>query len=251
MRRILFAITLALLFAGCGKRGPLIPPEALHPAPVADLQVRQTGNNFEVTWSIPTQNEGKRPLKDLAGFRLFKREVLPPAEDCESCPDAYRLFKNIDLEYLQDIRRFGNSLYCTDSDVIDGKTYQYKVISYRKDGTSSRDSNKARYKKVVPASPPQLTAHFSDSGAVLRWENIPVSANVKVLGYNIYKRRADSSYTPFPLNDSLLTGTVHEDLHLERGVSYAYTLRTIAEVDGERVESGPSNEVQGMLAEPE
>ncbi len=249
MRRFLLTISLALLFAGCGRKGPLIPPEALLPAPISNLAATQRGESFQISWPIPTREEGGRPLKDLAGFRLFKREVLPPAEDCESCPNAYRLFKSIDMEYPRDVRRVANSFYLNDTDVTVGTTYQYKIISLRKDGTSSHDSNKARIKKVVPPSPPRLTARFSITDAVLRWEG--VSANIRVTGFNIYRRRAGEPTPLLPLNDAPVTGSTYEDTHLERGVTYIYTLRTVAEVEGEKVESDPSSEVRGRLAEPE
>src|SRR5689334_16806638 len=102
MKKFLFLIFfLVLALAGCGRKGLLVPPEALVPGPVSDLRTAQKGERFQVAWSSPSHEEGGRALKDLAGFRLFKREVLPPDEDCEACPDAYRLLKEIDLEYLQ------------------------------------------------------------------------------------------------------------------------------------------------------
>ncbi|MGA2151250.1 MAG: lipoprotein, partial [Geobacteraceae bacterium] len=115
MQRILM-ITVLVLLAGCGRKGRLIPPEALRPAPVSDLQIAQKGESFQVYWSQPAEGEGKRPIKDLAGFHLFKREVLPPDEDCESCPNAYKSLKIVDLDYLQDVRRVGGRLFLSDAD---------------------------------------------------------------------------------------------------------------------------------------
>ncbi len=251
MQRILLTLALALFLAGCGRKGPLIPPESLLPAPVFDLLAMQRGATFQLSWSTPTTEEGGRALKDLAGFRLFKRVVLPPEEDCESCPSAYRLLRSVDLEYLQDIRRIGNRLYLNDADVVNGTTYQYKVVSFRQDGTSSRDSNKARLKKVVPPAPPQLKALFSVTGVLLRWESGAAPSKAKVIGCNIYRRREDAPPALVPLNDTPVPGSEYADLHLERGVTYAYTIRTVAEVEGERVESEPSKEVKGKLAEPD
>jgi hypothetical protein len=54
-----------------------------------------------------------------------------------------------------------------------------------------------------------------------------------------------------PVNDKPVREDRFEDLTLEQGVSYQYVVRTIANVDGEEVESVPSNEVTGELAEPE
>jgi predicted small lipoprotein YifL len=251
MRKVLFTLVIIILFAGCGKKGALISPDAQLPAPVNDLRAAQIGGSFQLSWSLPTQDERGRALKDLAGFRLFKREVLPPDEDCESCPNAYRLLKIVDLEYLQDVRLVGGRLFFRDTDVITGTTCQYKVISFHKDGTSSRDSNKARLKKVAPLAPPRLTAQFSATGVLLHWVGGSAPANGKVLGFNVYRWRADALPALVPLNDSPVKLPDYEDLGLERGKTYIYALRAVAEVEGGMVESELSNEVKGSLAESE
>ncbi|HEX9024105.1 MAG TPA: lipoprotein [Geobacteraceae bacterium] len=250
-QKIALIISILLLLAGCGRKGKLIPPEALLPAPINDLLVAQKGESFQLSWSIPSREEGGRALKDLAGFQLYKREVLPAEEDCELCPNAYHLLRSIDLAYLQNVRRFGNRLYVNDADVLTNTTYQYKILSVRKDGTPSRSSNKARIRKVVPPPAPRLTARFSVTGVSLQWVAGSMPATVKVLGFNIYRRRGDAPPALLPINDTPMTGSEYEDMRLERGVSYAYSLRTVAEVEGEKVESALSNEVKGTLAAPE
>ena len=250
MQRILM-ITVLVLLAGCGRKGRLIPPEALRPAPVSDLQIAQRGESFQLSWSQPAEGEGKKPIKDLAGFHLFKREVLPPEEDCESCANAYKSLKIVDLDYLQQVRRVGGRLFLSDADVETGKTYQYKLLSFQKDGTPSHDSNKARYKKVVPPAPPRLKAVFSPTGVLLKWEVGVLPANSKVMGYNLYRSRADALPPLAPVNAAPMPGTDYEESRLERGVTYTYTVRTVAEMDGVKVESEPSNEVKGMLTEPD
>ncbi|HEX2770269.1 MAG TPA: lipoprotein [Geobacteraceae bacterium] len=251
MQRILMITVLALLLAGCGRKGKLFPPEALRPAPVNDLQIAQKGERFQVSWSQPAHGEGGRPIKDLAGFHLFKREVLPPAEDCESCADAYKPLKIVDLAYLQDVRRVGGRLFLSDADVETGKTYQYKLLSFQKDGTPSRDSNKARRKKVPLPAPPRLKAVFSPTGVLLQWEGGVLPANSKVMGYNLYRLRADALPPLVPVNAAPMPGSDYDDPRLERGVTYTYTVRTVAEMEGVKVESEPSNEAKGTLAEPD
>ncbi len=251
MHRIVLAISLLFLLAGCGRKGALIPPEALLPAPINDLLAVQRGESFQISWSIPSHDEGKRTLKDLAGFKLLKREVLPPAEDCESCPNAYQALRSIDPAYLQDVRRVGNRLYLIDANVNNNTTYQYKIIAFLKDGAASRDSNTARIKKVVPPPPPRLTAQFSVTGVKLHWTTGNISDTVKVLGVNIYRQRGDASPSLIPFNNTPVAGSEYEDMRLERDVTYAYSLRTVAEIEGEKVESEPSNEVRGKLAPPD
>jgi predicted small lipoprotein YifL len=249
MKKFLFLIFIFAL-TGCGRKGPLVRPEALIPGPVSDLRTAQKGERFQVSWSPPSREEGGRGLKDLAGFRLFKREVLPPGEDCEACPDAYRLLKEIDLEYLQDVRSFSGRLFLSDDAVLAGTTYQYKIVSFRKDGTSSRDSARARRKKVVPPAAPRLQGVFSATGVLLHWPEVVSPGNSKVIGYNVYRRRADALPALVPLNSAPVPGPDFEDLRLDRSVTYGYAVSTVAEIEGETVESAPSNEVLGTPAEP-
>lgn len=251
MQRILCIVCITLLLAGCGKKGALIPPEALAPAAVSDLKLAQKGEFFQLSWSRPAKEEGGGPLRDLAGFQILKREVLPPAEDCEECPTAYRLLKGVDLEYLQDVRRFGDLFILNDSDVSLGKSYQYKTVAVKKDGTPSRESNRARRTKVEPPLPPVLQAASTPTGINLEFVAIPSPEGSVIQGYNIYRWRAGEALPVNPINDKPVAGNTFEDLHLSRGTLYTYAVRTVASVAGESVESVPSNEVNGALTDPD
>lgn len=251
MKKTLFLIGIFFLLAACGKKGPLVPPEAFVPAPIADLKTEQRGNGFLVCWSPPGKEESGKSLKNLAGFRVFKREVLPPDEDCEECPTAYRLLRTIDLEYPQDVRRSGNRYCFTDSDLVEGKTYQYKVVSLEKDGAASRDSNKARRKYLPPPESPKLKAASSPTGVLLEWTTAPQPKYGTPSGYNIYRRQAGESALLFAMNEKPVQGNRFEDLTLEAGTHYLYVVRTVIKLDGETMESGPSNEVAGELSMPE
>jgi predicted small lipoprotein YifL len=251
MRYLFSVIIVSLFLFGCGRKGPLIPPEALVPAPVNDLAVTQRGESFLVSWSIPDKDGGGRPVRDVSYFRLFKREVLPPDEDCEACTDAYRVFKEVYLDYLRDARRVGNRLFISDAAVTTGVTYQYKVTSYLKDGTPSPDSNRFRLKKIAPFPAPFLKAISTPTSIVLHWEEKEMTGDAKARGYNIYRWRANDPPAIVPLNDTPIQASDFEDFRLERGVSYVYALRGVAEADGRQVESAFSNEVKGALTEPD
>jgi len=76
-------------------------------------------------------------------------------------------------------------------------------------------------------------------------------ANSKVIGYNLYRLRADALPPLSPVNAAPMPGSEYEDWRLEQGVDYTYTVRTVAEMEGVKVESEPSNEVKGKLAQPD
>jgi fibronectin type 3 domain-containing protein/predicted small lipoprotein YifL len=251
MKKITFVMFTVILLAGCGKKGALVSPEALAPAPIVDLRVEQKGGQFLVSWSRPGAAEGGGALKDLAGFRVFKREVLPPGEDCEECPTAYRLVTSVDLEYPQGVMVAGNRYLFRDGDLADGKTYRYKVLSVQKNGTMSRTSNRAGRKKVIPPLPVVLKAVSSLEGVVLEWGGAPSPANGRIEGYTIYRKQSSDNGYLAPLNGTPVRETTFEDKRLEWGKRYDYAVRTVSVIDGETVESVPSNEVPGALVEPE
>ena len=262
------------LLAGCGRKGALVPPEALVPAQVSDLAVAQKGGRFQVSWTAPSKEEGGAPLRDLAGFLLFRRVLLPPAEDCEQCPGAYSQLARVELDYPQGARRTGNRFLIDDADLIKGKSYGYKLRSFTTKGAQSKDSNLARRSAVTPPLPPVLEALSSGSSVVLAFVALPPEEGAPI-GYNISRSAsaeatadksarsaeatADMSATSAeaaaeptaaplaPLNAAPVAGPTFEDKNLLVGVRYSYTVTSLASVNGETVESAPSNTAQGAI----
>ena len=244
-----FALTLALC-AGCGKKGPLLPPEALVPAPVADLTVAQKGSHFQVSWSAPGKQEGGSRLRDLAGFLLFRRTLLPAGEDCDDCPGAYGQLARIDLDYPKAVRRSGNLFLYDDFELKKGSSYQYKLRSFTSEGTQSRDSNRAHHKVLIPPSAPVLEALSSTTGVVLAFLAPPPEQG-SLLGYNVYRSKKGEEMPLSPLNAAPLAGTTYEDHVLLVGAPYDYRVTSVAALNGETVESLPSNLAEGAMLLPE
>jgi len=250
MKKIIYIVAV-LVLAGCGRKGPLKPPEALVPAPIADLRANQQGDRILVSWSRPAGQEGGGALRDLDRFQLFRREVLPPGQDCEECSDAYKLLKTVDLDFPRGVVAAGSRYYFYDVDPVDGTSYRYKVLSLKKDGTLSRDSNRADAKKVVPPLPPAVTASSSLGGVALTWKGAAPPPDGRIEGYNIYRKEGGEKVYLLPLNGAPVTAETYADTHLVWGKQYDYAVRTVARVAGATVESGLSNQVPGALAEPE
>lgn len=252
-REVFHVLTLVLalsLLSGCGKRGALVPPEALVPAPVSDLALAQKGGRFQVSWSAPSRQEGGGALSDLAGFLLLRRVVLPPGEDCEECPTAYSTLAKVDLDYPQGARRLGNLWLYDDFDLKAGRVYQYKLRSFTTERAQSRDSNRARRTVLIPPLPPVLEAQSSATEVTLSFVALPPEQGT-LLGYNIYRSKKDEELPVFPLNPAPVTGNRYQDRLSRLGVSYSYAVTSVAEFNGETVESAPSNLVEGILLLPD
>jgi predicted small lipoprotein YifL len=248
MKKYCLWIGIALLLTACGKRGPLVAPEALVPAAINDLQVEQKGNRFLVCWSRPGKEEWGGPLENLAGFRVLRRDVLPLDQDCEECPNAYRQVKLVDPEYLGDVLQFGSRYCLFDSELLNGKTYQYKVVSFQQDGATSKSSNKVRRSKVVPPAPPAISAQQTPDGVTLQWKPPALPPNVALEGFSIYRKQANGvmPLSPFAIVKS--DATTFADPHMEHGVLYFYAVRTLVKIGSDLVESDLSNEAEGKFS---
>jgi len=248
MKKYCLWIGIALLLTACGKRGPLVAPEALVPAAINDLQVEQKGNRFLVCWSRPGKEEWGGTLEDLAGFRVLRRDVLPPDQDCEECPNAYRQIKLIDPEYLGDVLQFGARYCLFDSELLNGKAYQYKVVSFEPDGATSKSSNKVRRSKIVPPAPPEISAQQTPDGVTLQWKSPALPPDVALEGFSIYRKQANGvmSLSPFAIVKS--DATSFADPHMEHGVRYFYAVRTLVKSGPDLTESDFSNEVEGKFS---
>jgi predicted small lipoprotein YifL len=241
----------ALSLAACGRKGTLVPPEALVPAAVTDLTAEQKGERFLVSWTPPSRQSGGGSLTEPTGFSLVRRFVLPPGEDCEECPDAYRPAAEAAPDFQPGVRRIAGRYYVDDADLKSGATYQYKVVSFKADRAASPPSNRARRRFVAPPAPPVVKAVPSPTAIELVWPEPPRPAEGELVGYHVYRSRAAEPFPPRPVTAAPLTERRYEDIRVERGVGYRYAVRSVARVDGETVESVLSNDVAARLSEGE
>ncbi|QWV96967.1 fibronectin type III domain-containing protein [Geomonas nitrogeniifigens] len=246
---LFLAASLALL-PGCGKRGQLIPPEALVPAPIATLAAAQKGGELQVSWSGPGKQEKGGKLEDLAGFLLYRRDVLPPAQDCEECPNAYKQLALVDLDLPQGVRQVGSLWIYDDFDLKKGQTYQYKVRSFTKSGAQSKDSNKVRRTAVTPPLPPVLEAAGSPNEVTLSFVGLPPEQGTAA-GYNVYRGKKGEPMPLAPLNKAPLAGNTYQDREVILGITYSYAVTSVAAIDSQNVESAPSNVVEAGLVLPD
>jgi predicted small lipoprotein YifL len=248
MKKYCIWIGIAILLTACGKRGPLVAPEALVPAAITDVKVEQKGSRFLVCWSRPGKEEWGGSLEKLAGFQVLRRDVLPPDQDCEECPNAYRQVKLIDPEYLQDVLQFGSRYCMFDSDLLNDKTYQYKVVSFEKDGAPSKASNLARRTKLAPPQPPVLSAIKTAESVILQWKTPALSPAESLAGFSVYRKQANEVMPLTPIARLTADSTSFADPAMEHGVQYFYAVRTMAEVGPDLVESDLSNLVEGKFS---
>ena len=73
------ATVLAVSFAACGKKGPPLAPLRLVPAGVSELAARQTGDDVELRFALPTTNANGPGQIDLSRIEIYAITVRPGA----------------------------------------------------------------------------------------------------------------------------------------------------------------------------
>jgi predicted small lipoprotein YifL len=119
------------LISGCGIKGPPVPPGYAKPPAVSDLQYQVTGNQLNLTWSVPPPKDATKK-QAVAGARVFRLKQSLKNTPCQDCPQVFTLIKNIPA-------RSGTMQF---QDTIDnGFAYYYKIVLFDAGNHDGADSN--------------------------------------------------------------------------------------------------------------
>jgi len=223
-------------FAGCGTPGAPQPPSLNLPDPVADLSAIRTGDQVELTWTMPKKSTDKLMLKDSVAVHVCRREGTG------ACLDA------------------GTELLAPGGDAKWGETLPpslnegtprpltYVVELRNKQGRSAGVSNAAVV--LAGAPPPPVTGfriELRKQGAVLHWmpedESTPIRLQRTLLTPPTTKAKEDfASPPPEPVEQNLLVEDVKRGEALDKtirfGETYAYRAQRVSRVavDGKTLE---------------
>jgi hypothetical protein len=137
---LVFALVLAFLTPGCGKKADLRAPELATPQVIDNLTARSVANGVALAWRRPTEYVDGSELKDLAAFVIFRKEISPT---CPDCPVPYRPLTTLDVEDQERFVKQKQYRY-VDEEVQDKMTYRYRVSSQLRDGSLSEPSNEVQ-----------------------------------------------------------------------------------------------------------
>jgi hypothetical protein len=139
---LLTLVCIALWSSACGKKGDPRAPELATPKVIQNLSARTGPTGVTLTWSRPTEYVDGRPLKDLASFVVFRKEVSPT---CLDCPVPYRQLTTV---YVEDREKFVQQKQYSfiDQEVRPGVVYRYRVSPQLTDGSLGGPSNEVEVK---------------------------------------------------------------------------------------------------------
>jgi predicted small lipoprotein YifL len=239
MNRYWGVFLLFIFLSACGRKGSLVRPEALVPARISDFQVMQRGDSLQLTWSSPKKLESGSKLSDLAGFRLLVREISPEGGGCPDCPDSWKLLSKLDLEFLKNAIRVGDSFVYSDVEARHDVTYGYRLISFTKSNAESSPAE-AKFTKLPPLPAPVLKATSTNTSVTLECSFGALPEGYVSDGCVVYRFRPGDQVPTLPLVN-IKNSSAFEDITLEHGVKYIYLAAVLAKTDGQTIEGNSSS----------
>jgi hypothetical protein len=245
---ILLVVGLLIMsLSACGKKGPVKPKLKSLPAAPGDVSLHQQGNNFLLSWTIPTQNQDGSKAEDLESF-VIKRLSYAAEESCPTCRDPEERLVELEIDYPAPAVRLGNRLYWRDLEVIAGSGYRYAIAPLTLGNVGGEAAFIHQAWQTPPPTPTGLTAEAGNLSVNLTWDPVgDLPEGQKLVGYNIYRRFTGSLFAPVPINPEPLEQSELNDRGLENGRSYEYRISSLVKTDSARLESELSS---GATAQP-
>jgi len=143
--RLVFGLRLVILTAfllgfqaGCGKKGPPVPPRRYRAPAVTDLSYQLDGQALTLLWSIPETRDGDAAAP--VGCFVYKAKQPLANTDCPDCSESFSPVA--DLQVQKDASgKFLTPTMTYTADLAQGFIYTYKIACYARDGGLGADSN--------------------------------------------------------------------------------------------------------------
>lgn len=221
------AVAGLLTLSGCGKKGPLVYPDLLVPEAPQAVQLEQRGSSLQLSFNLPGRDLRGRGLQEPFVIEIQRRELKPDeVGECGSCPRDYQPPLRIDPEFPEPARKFGKRLVLLDSDVQQGKRYQYRMVAIGADGEAGAAVETVRAMVCAAPPTPSLNATVQHGGVIALEVQGQVPDNAELVGYAIYRAAGDEELPFQPLATTQGTNR-YLDQNVQPGTRYRYVVRTL------------------------
>lgn len=251
MRLPVGLLLILICTVSCGKRGALIYPEMVAPTAPAEVTALQSGSEVKISLLLPQKDLAGRPLRELAGFKLFKQVTDATKEGaCKACSSEALLAKTVFFDHPGTaVQRYDNRFILLDSQVHSGIDYVYYVQSFLQDGTNGVASLPVTVSVVPVLAPPALKAVPEPTEVRLELA-APSPAPGTFVGFSIYRAIKGQPFPYRPLTKEPVVSRVFSDFGLQRQLMYTYVAKTIVRLpNGALAESAASDTVEVQLSE--
>ncbi len=253
------ALLACVYVSACGAPGVPTPPRPVVPRPVTDLAARQQGSSVILTFTLPKKSDENEKLAALPSMEIFRGER---AASVTSAPAKmttqliYTVPSTLVDTYIKEGQiEFRDPLKPAS---LHGQEIVYMVRTRASTKRASNDSNIVSVKTLpVPPAPANVrVAALRETEIELAW-TAPrqESASGGIAGYRVYRGELPAE-TPAPAGDNqdisklklsvplaLLgpaAGNSFRDTQFTFGVTYVYSVRSVADEQGQPVESSDS-----------
>ncbi len=268
---LLSVIASALCLAGCAAPGQPITRRPPAPTPITDLSAQQFGDSIALSFALPKQTVQGRPLTRSPQVEIY-REYIPasaPSRTSAQLSPPQRLILTLPSQNVDQYRegehiRFSDRLSAADISAHAGDQAVYMVRT-RISKNDSANSNLAAI-KIFPAPQPVSDLHVqvTQSAIELSWTaaEVPSAGTLRPnsIRYRIYRANNVNTPASTPITNAntvpsgvaaLLFGQVadissptYQDADFSFGKTYAYYVVTVAQYNGDVVESQDSTIVE-------
>jgi hypothetical protein len=241
--RSLVLMMFLVLLIGCGKRGPVRPLIEKLPRGVTGAELTQRGNGFLLSWKMPTENQDGTRLDDLDVVEI-RRLFVAPAEFCSECPAPWPLIARISPQLPAPARRIKQTYLFIDQGAAVGQVAHYRLTALDREGRASAPVELHQAWRTPDAAPELVRAVAGDRSVSLEWKASLVPEGATLLGYQLYRREAETEYSLLPMTIRPLEKPEFSDFGLVNGKVYTYRMTRLIEVDGDMFESLPSADIR-------
>ncbi len=239
--QVIVFLSLFLLLSGCGRKTPVIPPQAAVPAAVQDLTQQFDATGVTLSWTYPTFSESGEKIDYVKTFQLYRNEV--EAEDyCPSCPVVY----NSSTGFVASTGKPGSALSYRDTSLKPHHHYTYKIVCRSGWNIVSADSNLVSFRwESPPAAPVGFTIKAEGGSLSLGWQSVTSLVDGRTVSspirYQLFRReRGDFA----PIGDPV-AGLSYTDKGLSSERKYFYKVKALRSVDDIDMVSPPSEVISG------
>jgi len=231
-----------MMTSACGKKGPVQPKLETPLSMVQDVTLQQQGNLFVLSWQVPEYKESK-DVQGLTGFRI-KRLSYDPAEGCPTCREPQAEVAELDIDSPDPGQRIGKRMYWRDLDIRPDNGYRYAIVSVALGNQEGPAAMIHLATQTPPPAPTELLATAGDARAALQWTAPTLPAEMKLVGYNLYRRQSQRPFPIVPVNSKPLQETHLLDRGLDNGRTYEYRVSALVRSGEQLLESMASPGVQ-------
>lgn len=221
------AVAGLLTLSGCGKKGPLVYPDRLVPEAPQAVLLEQRGSSLQLSFNLPSRDLRGRGLQTPFVIEVQRRELKPDeVGECGSCPRDYQPPLRIDPAFPDPARAFGKRLVLLDSDVQQGKRYQYRMVAVGADGEAGAAVETVRALVCSAPPAPLVSATVQHGGVIVLEMQGQVPDNAELVGYAIYRAAGDEEL-PFQPLATTIGASRYLDQGVQPGTRYRYAARML------------------------